>query len=61
MSRVFHPSEIMGMIGPPIVAFALVWFFCKLPREVIDFAVLWVLVSVPPAIVFGHCALSSER
>lgn len=61
MSRVLRPSGIMGTIGPPVAAFVSVWFLCKLPREIIDFAVLWFLVSVAPAIVFGHCALSSER
>jgi hypothetical protein len=60
MSRVLHPSEIIGTIGPPVLAFFSVWFLCKLPREVVDFAVLWVLISLPPAIVFGHCALSGE-
>jgi hypothetical protein len=61
MSRVLHPSGIVGTIGPPIVAFFLVWFLSKLPREVIDLAMLWVLVSVLPAIMFGHCALTQER
>jgi hypothetical protein len=61
MTRVLRPSGIMSRIGLPVATIVSVWFLYKLPREVIDFAVLWVLVSVVPAIAFGHCALSSER
>jgi hypothetical protein len=61
MSRVLRPSGILGTIGPPAAAFFSVWLFCKLPREVIDVALIWTLMSVPPAVLFGHCALSSQR
>ncbi len=60
MRRVLTPSAMLAVIGPPIAATVTAWFLSFLPREVFDFAIIWVIASLPPAILFGHCALSSE-
>ena len=60
MWRVLTPSAMLAVIGPPIVATVTAWFLSLLPREVFDFAMIWVIASLPLAMLFGHCALSSE-
>ncbi len=61
MWRVLTPSGVLAVIGPPGIAVIAAWFLSLLPAEVIEVAEIWVLVSVPPAMLFGHCALSSDR
>lgn len=61
MWRVLVPSVTLAVVGPPIIAIVSAWFLSFLPREVFNFAVIWVLASLPLAMLFGHCALSSER
>ena len=61
MWRVLTPSAMLAVIGPPIVATVTAWFLSLLPREVFDFAIIWVIASLGPAVLFGHCALSSEH
>jgi hypothetical protein len=51
---------MLAVIGPPIVATVTAWFLSLLPRGVFDFAMIWVIASLPLAMLFGHCALSSE-
>jgi hypothetical protein len=60
MWRVLTPSAMLAVIGPPIVAACAGWFLSLLPSEVFDFAIIWVIASLGPAVLFGHCALSSE-
>jgi hypothetical protein len=61
MWRVLTPTAMLAVIGPPIVAMVVAWFLSLLPREVFDFAIIWVIASLPPAVLFGHCALSSDH
>jgi hypothetical protein len=58
---VLKPTAMLAVIGPPIVATITAWFLSLLPREVFDFAIIWVIASLPPAVLFGHCALSSDH
>jgi hypothetical protein len=61
MRRGLTPTTMLAVIGPPVIAAIWAWFLSLLPTEVFDFALIWVLISLPPAMLFGHCALSSER
>jgi hypothetical protein len=61
MWRGLTPTVMVAVIGPPIAAMVMAWFLSFLPREVFDFAIIWVIASLPPAVLFGHCALSSDR
>lgn len=61
MWRALMPSAMLAVISPPVIAVILACCLRLLPTEVLNFAVIWVLVSLPPAMLFGHCALSSER
>lgn len=57
MRRVLVPSELMAIVGAPIIAIVSAWCVSRLPHEVLHFILVWFLTSAPLAMLFGHCAL----
>jgi len=61
MRLIASPFGLLAMVIPCMIGLALTWTLCRLPREIVEFAVAWLMVALPAAMLFGHCALSSER
>jgi hypothetical protein len=54
-------DRVLGLLGPPLIAAALVLGLRALPAEVLRFLTAWILASVPIGIVLGHCALGEDH
>lgn len=60
MRRACTPSWLMGAIGPPIIGVLIAWTLCRIPHQIVEFAMIWLLLSVPTALLFGHCVLDDD-